>query len=89
VLLLPVVLLAVCCTIESGLASRAYLMLAEITLGSSTEAALLHKILVLFTLLCLLFIFVYLSNVLEPLLRSVMVPGVYKIDLISAYLLCW
>ena len=80
---LPVILLAVRSAVECRFASRAYFVLAEVTLWRTAEVAFLDEILVLSALFCLLGILVKLHQMLKPLLWGVVVPGIDEIDLIS------
>ena len=82
-LLLPVILLTVTSAIECLFASRAYFVFAEITLWGTTETAFLHKILVFPSLLSLFAILIEFNEMFKPLLRSIMVPRIDEIDLIS------
>ncbi len=87
--LLPVILLAISCAVESLLASRAYFMLAKIAFRCSTEAAFFYKFNILFALFCLFGIFFKFNQVFKPLVRSIMVPRVDGLNLISMNTLSW
>jgi hypothetical protein len=50
-LFLPIVLLAITSAVECLLASRAYFVLAEITLGGAAETAFLNQVSILSTFL--------------------------------------
>lgn len=87
VLLLPIVLLAVSCAVESLFTCWADLVFAEITFWCATETALLDQIGILSTLFSCFGIFISLSQVFKPLLWGVVVPRVDEVNLISADLL--